>query len=418
MFRTVSFTLRIVGLFVATILSAAFIAPSTAAQIEKGFVYGRVCERQSGQPIAGAFVRVQEWRGGRCRIVGRGRSDRDGTFAVKVGASIVAPSLHVTAPGHGFTSRRLRHVPLGGSLVVGDVELDRGASLDVRLADTVLDPVLFRLRIMPLSDDGVVDLDAEPFLTTEITGRTTRLAHVGRGVHAIVIDSPSGRVRPRLVVWNMSRHATTLPPVDLVAGDRLNAVFVSRNDTAPDVTVTVGAGIWPQDSGPEYRFRFDASVDKIGPTRYRLGSGPLPGAAMRLLARAGRDVFELDTVHPTIFDDDLIPERGAEFTGRIIDRASARPIGGAAVLVDGRRVVTAVDGSFRVVGLAPGGHRVDVGAIGYAPIRDSILVTAATREIVRRDLRLTPNATPRRTHGRDRRKSGRRGRHRCRFGSR
>ena len=67
-------------------------------------------------------------------------------------------------------------------------------------------------------------------------------------------------------------------------------------------------------------------------------------------------------------------------TGRVADSATARPLAGATVRVEGtqRGAITGDDGVYTVSGVPAGTHQVRATRIGYAPLSSTVTVTAGT----------------------------------------
>jgi len=101
---------------------------------------------------------------------------------------------------------------------------------------------------------------------------------------------------------------------------------------------------------------------------------------VRVAARPGETDVTLDVAMRNLFTRQS--KHVAELAGSVANDSSRVPIADATVAIPSlrRSVTTKEDGSFRLVGLAPGVYAVEIRRMGFAPLRDTISLLSGDEE--------------------------------------
>ncbi len=322
-------------------------------------IAGRVIDRESGQPIAGAHLAA------RCRAATR--SAADGGFQLAVPQT--EDAVIVRADGYLSDALLLEEVAAQGLSSV-TVALRPAAALAVR----------------------VVDEAGEPVGGAQVTAKALT---AGRGGPAKALSGADGRARLTVEAGTRfevtAEHAdfatargtaATPPPGSAGTGTELRLTLTRGATAAGRLTTGEGEPI----AGGTVALRPDPGGGRLISSRGKAHREVIAGAdgrfevhhlapgAYQLTARAAdrvpaRLTVEVPAGTPRVDVGTVRLDPGAVLEGRVLDERG-RPLAGAAVFLVGepggqQPVETGADGAFRIADLEPGQVRFHVLAEGY-----------------------------------------------------
>lgn len=330
-------------------------------------VRGRVVTAE-GSPIVAASVwiprtsaagPVVEWATGN---VLRARTDADGVFVLR-GAGPEPVLLRIDAAGFARTFRSLSFDGEKIDVELGDVVVTRGATVAI-IGRTEWTDAIARVTFRP--ETGEVDALTAPMRNGVATIRdvpegsavvTVTRAHsavcrkdvdVSPGDEPVSVDCSTGAVRVRgtvlvgqrpadggMLSWS-SPSGTRAAGVILNETSRLGAVSQRPFGATSDVVLNVS---------PNGEFDSDALRPGKWLVRWTSATGGVTEPREIVVAE------EADVTVVVRYDDANVTGVVVDERGELVRRASVRQLNGAAA------TLTADDGTFTIVGLAPGAHR-------------------------------------------------------------
>lgn len=378
--------LRLITTFIAV---AACAAAGLGQSDPVGYVHGRVLSAFGMGPVAGASVRTFVRRGERVVTLGRTRTDGEGRYRVRYGAVSAPAMLTISASGLAPVLLDLISAPNAEGILVDDVILDGGASLTVR-STRELKGVSVRM-MAAIAGSRIIDLSEEPIAEAPLRDGQAILREMPPGDVLLVVGDHRARHAPRVIPWRMGVANTTLPPIELLPGRELRVRVRAPGQNEVIATALVGSGSWHPDGGEEYRLRITERARRVGPGIFDVVFANLPPGAAEIEFRGGELVGWL-TVQPGGDVADVTLTKGATVEGRLRELGSTRVVGGAAILIDDRRVVADANGAFRMVGLRPGAHAMRIVRRGFVTHDEGHVVVMPEDIVLRFDIALEPMA--------------------------